>query len=106
MYPAGRRRAAAQLQLCLDDRATAVLGFNSTLDHSWLSSGHFLAAAEKSKTVVLQWILDHPSSRWHDFYASTLTNTRFLLNSEQERQYFETYCLPGALTRHCGRRQP
>ena len=87
-----------ELQLCLDDHATAVLGFNSALDHSWLPSGSFLAAAEKSKTVVLQWILDHPSSRWHEFYASTLTNTCFLLNSEQERQYFETYCLPGALT--------
>jgi hypothetical protein len=91
-----------ELELCLDDRATAVLGFNSTLDHSWLSSGHFLAAAEKRGTPVLQWILDHPSSRWHEFYASTVANTRFLLNSEQERQYFETYCLPGARTATMG----
>jgi hypothetical protein len=91
-----------ELELCLDDRATAVLGFNSTLDHSWLSSGHFLAAAAKSRTPVLQWILDHPSSRWHEFYASTPANSRFLLNSEHERQYFETYCLPGALTATMG----
>jgi hypothetical protein len=91
-----------ELQLCLDDHATAVLGFNSDLDHSWLLSGSFLAAAEKSKTVVLQWILDHPSSRWHEFYASTAANSRFLLNSEHERQYFETYCLPGALTATMG----
>jgi len=91
-----------ELQLCLDDRATAVLGFNSDLDHSWLLSGSFLAAAEKSKTVVLQWILDHPSSRWHEFYGSTAANSRFLLNSEYERQYFETYCLPGALTATMG----
>lgn len=91
-----------ELQLCLDDRATAVLGFNSVLDHSWLLSGSFLAAAEKNKTVVLQWILDHPSSRWQEFYASTAANSRFLLNSEQERQYFETYCLPGALTAAMG----
>jgi hypothetical protein len=91
-----------ELQLCLDDRATAVLGFNSDLDHSWLLSGSFLAAAEKSKTVVLQWILDHPSSRWHEFYASTAANSRFLLNSEHERQYFETHCLPGALTATMG----
>ena len=91
-----------ELELSLDDRATAVLGFNSTLDHSWLSSGQFLAAAEKSRTPVLQWILDHPSSRWHEFYASTAANSRFLLNSEQERQYFETYCLPGALTAAMG----
>jgi hypothetical protein len=91
-----------ELQLCLDDQATAVLGFNSDLDHSWLLSGSFLAAAEKNKTVVLQWILDHPSSRWHEFYASTAANSRFLLNSEQERQYFATYCLPGALTAAMG----
>jgi hypothetical protein len=85
-----------ELQLCIDDRATAVLGFNSTLDHSWLMSGSFLAAAEQNGIPVLQWILDHPSSRWHEFYASTVTNSRFLLNTEQERQYFQTYCLPGA----------
>jgi hypothetical protein len=91
-----------ELELCLDDNATAVLGFNSTLDHSWLSSGQFLAAAEKRRTPVLQWILDHPSSRWHEFYASTTANSRFLLNSEQERQYFESYCLPGALTAAMG----
>jgi hypothetical protein len=91
-----------ELQLCLDDHAAAVLGFNSVLDHSWLSSGSFLAAAEKNKTVVLQWILDHPSSRWHEFYASTAANSRFLLNSDYERQYFETYCLPGALTATMG----
>ena len=85
-----------ELQICLDDRATAVLGFNSTLDHSWLSSGNFLVAAEKSGVPVLQWILDHPSARWHEFYASTTTNTRFLFNTEQEQAYFDAYCLPGA----------
>jgi len=87
-----------ELQLCIDDRATAVVGFNSTLDHSWLQSGSFLTAAEQNRIPVVQWILDHPSSRWHEFYASTITNSRFLLNTEYERQYFETYCLPGAAT--------
>jgi hypothetical protein len=91
-----------ELQLCIDDRATAVLGFNSTLDHSWLASGSFLAAAEQNGIPVVQWILDHPSGRWHDFYASTVTNSRFLLNTEQERQYFQTYCLPGATTATIG----
>jgi len=91
-----------ELQLCLDDNATAVLGFNSTLDHSWLSSGSFLTAAERNGTPVLQWVLDHPSSRWHEFYGSTASNCRYLLNTEQERQYFETYCLPGALTAAIG----
>jgi hypothetical protein len=91
-----------ELQLCLDDRPTAVLGFNSTLDHSWLSSGSFLVAAEKYGIPVVQWILDHPSSRWHEFYASTATNCRFLLNTAQECRYFETYCLPGAQTAAMG----
>jgi hypothetical protein len=87
-----------ELQLCIDDHATAVLGFNSTLDHSWLASGSFLDAAEQNGIPVLQWILDHPSRRWHEFYASTATNSRFLLNTEEERRYFQTYCLPGAST--------
>jgi hypothetical protein len=91
-----------ELQLCLDDRPTAVVGFNSTLDHSWLSSGSFLVAAEKYGVPVVQWILDHPSSRWHEFYASTATNCRFLFNTAQECRYFETYCLPGALTAAMG----
>jgi len=43
-------RLRPELELCLDDCATAVLGFNSTLDHTWLSSGHFLTAAEKRRT--------------------------------------------------------
>ena len=87
-----------ELELCIDDRPTAVLSFNSTLDHSWLESGSFLTAAERNGISVVQWILDHPSSRWHEFYASTATNSRFLLNTEQEREYFQNYCLPGALT--------
>jgi hypothetical protein len=91
-----------ELQICLDDRPTAVLGFNSSLDHSWLASGSFLVAAEKSGVPMLQWILDHPSARWHEFYASMVTNSRFLFNTEQERQYFETYCLPGAATATMG----
>lgn len=91
-----------ELQLCLDDCASAVLGYNSQLDHSWLPSGSFLDAAERHGIPVLQWILDHPSSRWTEFYASTPANSRFLLNSEYERQYFETYCLPGALTATTG----
>ena len=91
-----------ELQLCIDDRATAVLSFNSTLDHSWLASRGFLTAAEQSGTPVLQWILDHPSGRWHEFYTSTATNSRYLLNTEEERRYFEKYCLPGALTATTG----
>src|ERR1700728_1271277 len=91
-----------ELQLCLDDRPTAVLGYNSQLDHSWVPSGSFMEAAERRNIPVLQWILDHPSSRWVEFQASTPANSRFLLNSEQEREYFEAYCLPGALTATTG----
>jgi hypothetical protein len=91
-----------ELQLCLDDRPTAVLGFNSQLDHAWIGSCSFLEMAERHDVPVIQWILDHPSSRWPEFGASTAANSRFLLNSEHERQYFETYCLPGALTATTG----
>ena len=91
-----------ELELCLNDRPAAVLGFNTTLDHSWLASGSFLAAAEKKGIPVLQWILDHPSARWPEFYASTSSNSRYLLNTEQECRYFEQYCLSGALTAAMG----
>jgi glycosyltransferase involved in cell wall biosynthesis len=87
-----------ELQECLDDPEAAVLGFNAALDHSWLKSGRFLDAAEQRGVPVVQWILDHPSARWAEFEASTPTNSRFLFNSEQQQRYFETYCLPGALT--------
>lgn len=100
--PLHAERLRPELQLCLDDHATAVLGFNSALDYSCLPSGSFLAAAGESGIPVVQWILDHPSSRWHEFHGSTAANSRFLLNSEHERQYFEAYCLPGALTAAMG----
>jgi hypothetical protein len=87
-----------ELEACLDDPEAAVLSFNFALDHSWVTSGPFLEEAERRGVPVVQWILDHPSSRWAEFYASTATNSRFLLNSEQQQRYFETYCLPGALT--------
>jgi hypothetical protein len=91
-----------ELDLCLEDRPTAVLGFLYLLDHCGVKSGGFLAAAEQQGLVALQWIVDHPSRRWHEFYHSTASNCRFLLNSEQEREYFETYCLPGAMTATMG----
>ena len=91
-----------ELQRCLDDSATAIIGFNSQLDHSWLPSGSFLEAAERHGVPVLQWIIDHPSFRWVEFDVSTSANSRFLLNSEYERQYFRKYCLPDALTATMG----
>src|SRR5580693_3604970 len=53
-----------ELQQCLDDPDAAVLSFNTTLDHSWLSLESFLRAAERRGVPVVQWILDHPSARW------------------------------------------
>lgn len=91
-----------ELQLCLDDCPTAVLSYNSLLDHSWLPSGSFLEAAKRHGVPVLQWIVDHPSSRWAEFNTSTAQNSCFLLNSPQEQKYFETYCLPGSLTATMG----
>jgi hypothetical protein len=90
-----------ELQLCIDDNA-AVLGFNSDLDHSWLPSGKFLDAAERHGIPVLQWILDHPSCRWPDFTVSTADNCRYLLNTDDQCDYFESYCLPGAVTARMG----
>lgn len=90
-----------ELQLCIDDSA-AVLGFNSDLDHSWLPSGKFLDAAERNGIPVLQWILDHPSCRWPEFTASTTQNCKYLLNTDNQREYFESYCLPGAITAAMG----
>jgi cephalosporin hydroxylase len=87
-----------ELQRCLEEPQAAVLGFNATLDHSWLKSGPFLEAAERCGLPVMQWILDHPSGRWPEFGASTASNSCFLLNTRQQQRYFETYCLPGALT--------
>ena len=91
-----------ELELCLDDPPSAVLGFNTTLDHSWLSNGSFLAAAERAGTPVVQWIVDHPSARWPEFYASTVSNSRYLLNTDEECRFFAKHCLPGALTAPMG----
>ncbi|MFZ2004670.1 MAG: glycosyltransferase [Stellaceae bacterium] len=87
-----------ELQRCLEEPRAGVLSFNATLDRSWLASGHFLEVAERRGLSVMQWILDHPSSRWPEFSASTASNSCFLLNSRQQQHYFTTYCLPGALT--------
>ena len=47
---------------------------------------------------VTQWILDHPSSRWSDFYQSTSTNSRYLFHSEYSERYFHKYCLANCVT--------
>lgn len=87
-----------ELLECLNDWAIGVLGFNSHLDHSWLGSESFLDVAARQNLPVIQWFMDHPSSRWWEFNVSTSVNSRFLFNSARSEQYFRRFCLPGART--------
>jgi len=87
-----------QLQECLQCEAIGVLGFNSQLDHSWIGSTNFLNAAADKNIPVIQWILDHPSTRLPEFNNSTATNSRFLFSSADAERYFRRYGIPGALT--------
>jgi hypothetical protein len=87
-----------QLRRCFEEGVTAVLGFNSQLDHSWVGWTNFLDAAAKHGVPVIQWILDHPSSRLAEYTHSTLANSRFLLSSKDAERYFNQYGIQGALT--------
>ena len=75
-----------------------VLGFNSQLDHSWLEAENFLNAAVANGIPVIQWTLDHPSSRLRSFNHSTASNARFMFSSVNAEVYFNRYGIPGALT--------
>jgi hypothetical protein len=87
-----------ELLQCLEGTEACILGFNSLLDHSWIEAEPFLAIAEARKVSVTQWILDHPSSRWRDFYQSTSTNSKYLFHSEYSERYFHKYCLANCVT--------
>jgi hypothetical protein len=87
-----------ELLECLEGTESRVLGFNSVLDHSWIGSEPFLAMAAARSVPVTQWILDHPSSRWREFYQSTSTNSRYLFHSEYSERYFHHYCLANCTT--------
>jgi hypothetical protein len=87
-----------QLQECFQDRAMGVLGFNYDLDHSWIQSTKFLDAAAEHNIPVIQWILDHPSSRLSQFNNSNAANSRFLFSSANAERYFRRYGIPGAFT--------
>jgi len=93
--PSGPRLA---LEECLTAKPTAVLGYNSQLDHSWVSSGSFVRAAARSNIPIVQWILDHPSQRWDEFISSTDRNSAFLFNTKYSERYFTRYCMPNAIT--------
>lgn len=91
------------LRHLLDAEPQTIVGFNSLLDQARLPNGSaFLAEAEDRNTPVIQWIVDHPSSRWHEFGVSNTKNSRYLLNSRFAIDYFKTYCLPGARTAAMG----
>jgi hypothetical protein len=84
------------LRRCLTADTIGVLGINAELDHCWIGSKDFLAAAALRDVPVIHWILDHPSARWQQFTHATAANSRFLFVSEFAAQYFERYCLPNA----------
>jgi hypothetical protein len=89
-----------ELTQCLQPNVRGVIGFNSQLDHSWIESKNFLEAALESGIPVIQWTLDHPSSRMLIFNHSTVMNSRFLFSSANAEHYFRQYGIPGALTDH------
>jgi hypothetical protein len=85
-----------ELRRCLDENTIGVLGFNAQLDHCRVGSRDFLTAAALCNVPVIQWILDHPSARWHQFTHATAANSRFLFVSEFAARYFLGHCLPNA----------
>src|SRR4051794_19958765 len=87
-----------ELRESLQPNVMGVLGYNSQLDHSWLESKNFLNAAVENGIPVIQWTLDHPSSRLRSFNHSTASNSRFLFSSANAEVYFRRYGIPDALT--------
>ena len=95
LNPLGQR---PELEQCFTAKPLAVFGYNSQLDHSWISSESFLDGAACRNIPVVQWIVDHPCARWSEFNASTRRNSGFLFNTRYSEAYFRRYCLPGAIT--------
>src|SRR5262249_42126789 len=89
-----------ELAACLQGSVLGVLGFNSQLDHSWIGDDRFLDLAARHGIPVIQWILDHPSSRLLEFDNSTPANSRFLFSSAEAELYFRNYGITGARTAH------
>ncbi len=87
-----------QLGECLSGDAMAVIGFNSQLDHSYIGSTPFLDLSAKHGVPVIQWILDHPSSRMREFGNSAAANSRFLFSSHSAEAYFRRFGVRNALT--------
>jgi hypothetical protein len=87
-----------QLAECLSGDALGVIGFNSQLDRSYIGATPFLTLAAKQRVPVIQWILDHPSSRLPEFGNSTAENSRFLFSAKSAEEYFKRFGIQDALT--------
>ena len=74
------------------------IGFNSQLDRSYIGAIPFLTLAAKQRVPVIQWILDHPSSRLSEFGNSTAENSRFLFSAKSAEEYFRRFGIQDALT--------
>jgi hypothetical protein len=85
-----------------DGRSIALLGFNSQIDHSWIEKEPLVLAAGRHGVTVVQWLLDHPSSRWPEFQCSGAATSRFLFHSPYSQAFFEKFCCPGAMTATAG----
>jgi len=85
-----------------DGRNVALLGFNAQVDHAWIEKEPLVSAAARHGITVMQWILDHPSSRWPEFKSSDPTTSRFLFHSPYSQAYFEKFCCKGAITATTG----
>jgi hypothetical protein len=87
-----------QLAECLSGDALGVIGFNSQLDRSYIGDTPFLTLAAKRRVPVIQWILDHSSSRLSEFGNSSAQNSRFLFSAKSAEEYFKRFGIQNALT--------
>jgi hypothetical protein len=85
-----------------DGRSVALLGFNAQIDHAWVGQEPLVQAAARHGVTVVQWMLDHPASRWPEFGYSSPATSRFLFHSPYSQAYFEKFCCAGARTATAG----
>jgi hypothetical protein len=57
-----------------------------------------LDAAAEARLPVVQWVRDHPSSRWPAFHKTTSANSAFAFLSPYSEAYFRTFIMPEART--------
>jgi hypothetical protein len=84
------------------DGGVALLGFNAQIDHAWIDDEPLILAAARHDVTVLQWMFDHPASRWPEFERSGPATSCFLFHSPYSQAYFERFCCSGAMTATTG----